>query len=257
MTLAIGAYFVGGMIVCADTNVVFTDDNVITGEKLRALELGDRTYVIANAAYDGRAGTMLATEILERLSDSTERFKIEPIIKKVMTAWYSKYLQFQPPELSFILAARAGLQNKRIFLCQPPNTVTLMESPIAVGGGSRVVDPLLPNVLAGKVNLRPTIVRIAYLMYRAKKDHIKLANSQTDLMVVCNSGEVRPVSRHSMKAAEALGPEIDFLLMECCLGMLSQGAAADHQNFTETFNRAYLKLADKVALLKFPSLNGL
>jgi hypothetical protein len=255
MTVAIGAHFVGGMVLCADTNVVFGDGNVITGEKISAWEGVGGSYLIANAGKDAQAGTMLAAEILQCLAASTERFKIEPIVKHAMTEWHSGYTQVEPPETEFILAATAGLQYNRLFFCEPPNTVTCLGDPIAVGCGSRIVDPLLGGMLAGKCCLRPTILRIAYLMHRAKKGDIHLSGSETDLMVVSSSGEIRSVSRAEMKEAELLGPEIDFLLTHCCLAMLN-GTDEDQGNFIETFKVAYLKCVQQASEFTFPSLNG-
>jgi hypothetical protein len=257
MTVAIGAYFIGGLIVCADTNVVFGDGNVITGEKVSAVERGDASYAIANAGQDAHAGTMLAADILESLAkDSTDRFKIESTVKDRMKEWHSSYTQIQPPDTKFILAATAGLQFARLYFCEPPSTVTRVHAPIAVGCGSRIVDPLLPSVLDGLCALRPTLLRVAYLMYRAKKDHINLAGSQTDVTVVSVRGECRCVERREMRDAEMLGPDFDFIFQQCCLGMLSQEPEADQERFIEIFKGAYIERARNAAAIKFPSLDG-
>lgn len=264
MTLAIGTYFggeIGGMIVCADTNIVFEDGNVITGEKLSGVELGNASYVIANAGDDANAGNMLASEIIEALSERNadpkkDRFKFEATIKKVMKAWHSGYTQVQPPEAEFILATTVGLQCPRLYYCEAPNTVALKYGPIALGCGSRIVDPLLPVALESQSPLMPTILRLSYLMYRAKQQDRNLKDSETDMIVVSTRGECRRLRRHDTKRAEMVWPDFDRLVSQC-LSAVSFGADADHVNYmNNVFPLMYSNCVKKSSPLKFASLNN-
>src|SRR5438105_7527298 len=107
MTIAIGAYFRGGMIVCADTNIVATDLVVKSGCKIsvRDCRNGD-SYVIANASDDGNAGTMLSQEILDALSGVS--VDLEQTVKTTMRNWHSGYPQGAAPQMNFVLAAKTG-----------------------------------------------------------------------------------------------------------------------------------------------------
>jgi hypothetical protein len=265
MTLAIGTYFfgeVGGMIVCADTNVVFGDDNVITGEKISAVELGNASFVIANAGNDADAGNMLSAEILEEISKRNadpkkDRFKFESTIKKVMKAWHSGYTQAEPPPtIEFILATTVGLQCPRLYYCKAPNTVTLKHDSFALGCGSRIVDPLLPEVLIGRCPLIPTILQISYLMHRAKRQDRNLKDSGTDMIVVSTRGECRRLGRHETQRAEAVWPDFDRLVSQC-LSAVSFGADADHVNYMNSvFPLMYSNCVKKSSALRFASLNN-
>lgn len=261
MTIAIGTYCSGGLIVCADSNVVFQDGTVTTGYKLSACECENGSYVIANAGNDGNAASMLASEILSALSkSSTDRWNIEPTIKEQMKAWHSGYTQGTPPQMEFILAARTGRQNRSLYFCEAPNTVLrkhLNES-IAIGSGSQIVDPLLSDVILGPADMRTALLRAAYLMYRAKKDHVYCKGSQTDAMVIsAATGEVRPVSQEEMGDAEKLGPEVDVLLRYCYLGVLGQSQGSDREEFMKAFKENYLELKERADAISFPSLDGL
>lgn len=180
MTIAIGAYFVGGLIVSADTNVVATDGIVTSGKKVSGVEYGHSSFVIANAGDDGNAGDMLAGEILNALSGDADIWKIEPTIKKVMKDWHSGYAQGNPPQLSFVLAASTGRQYRRLYFCEAPNTVLKKDlgQPVAIGAGARVVDPLLPSVIIGAVPVGTALLQVAYLMYRAKRDLVYIKGSE-------------------------------------------------------------------------------
>jgi hypothetical protein len=208
MTIAIGAYCIGGLLVCADTNVVAYPDNTVTsGHKVAAVECGDRSYVIANASNDGNAGNMIAKEILDELSkSSTDRWNIEPTIKAAMQRWHSGYTQGNPPQVTFVLAANTGLQHRRLYYCEAPNTVLPkhLGEPVVIGGGAQVVEPLVPSVVTGAIPMRGALLQVAYLMYRAKRDHIYLRGSETDALVISSSGEVHWLPQEEMATAEAL-----------------------------------------------------
>jgi hypothetical protein len=259
MSVAIGMYFIGGMIVCADTNVVCGDGIVTSGDKLAGVECGDRTYVIANTGNDANASSMLAREILDDLSKSTtDRWHIEPTIKKRMKAWHSSYTQGSPPETSFILAANTGLQNRRLYLCEPPSTVRPKElgEPVAIGIGGKIVDPLIPSVITGAVPLRIALLQLAYLMYRAKRDNVYLRGSETDAMIVTTKGEVHMVTRGDMKDAEDLGPLIDNALQICFMGILGQ-TPFPAGTFLQAFQKIYQEGEDKCRAIQFRSLQGI
>jgi hypothetical protein len=260
MTVAIGMYFVGGMIVCADTNIVSDPDRIVTsGCKICGMQCGNGSYVIANASNDGNAGNMIASEILDALSkSSTDRWNIEPTIKATMQSWHSGYSQGYPPQMTFVLAANTGLQHRQIYICEAPNTVLKkhLGEAVAIGAGAQIVDPLIPFVITGAVPLKIALLQLAYLMYRAKRDHVFLRGSETDAMIVTTKGEVLPVSRSDMKEAEELGPLIDNALQVCFMGLLGQ-TPFPAGTFLQAFQKIYQECEDKCRGLQFRSIDGL
>jgi hypothetical protein len=135
------------------------------------------SYVIANASEDGNAANMVAKEILDALARSaTDRWNIEPDIKKTMKEWHAGYTQGKSPSMQFILASRTGIQNRGLYFCEPPNTVLRkhIDETVVIGLGAQVVEPLVSQVVLGPLGVREALIRAAYLMYRAKKEHVYL-----------------------------------------------------------------------------------
>lgn len=261
VTVALGMTSTGAIFVCADSNVVSNDGMVISGYKLAARE--SRTtgsYVIGNASNDGNAANMIAEEILKELSAKDNRNNIEPIVKRIMKRWHSSYTRGDAPPMQFILAVRTGLQSRRLYFCEPPSTVLLKPfgDSIVVGTGASTVEPLLQQVILGPLRLREALIRAAYLMYRAKKDHALIKGSDTDVLVINEAdGDVRQVSREEMTAAEALGPDVDFMLRYCYLGLL--GVAPEHhpRDFLKGMNKKYREARKRADKIIFPSLAGM
>lgn len=246
--------------MCADTNVVAGDDVITKGCKLATREIpGRASYAIANTGDDANASTMLARRILDELSrDTVNHYEIAPAITQAMKEWQADYTSVGPPSISFMLGALAGQQNARIYYCEPPNTVTRMNGTVAIGCGSRIVDPLIPHLFLESecYALRPTLLSIAYLMYRAKKENKNIAGSGTDLIALSGLGGVRWVTPEEMEKAEAIGSDIDFLFHNMSMGIFSQEPKVSQNKFLATFKDVYLLRAMKAKAVDFPSLDG-
>ena len=104
MTIAIGADYDGGVIICADTKVV-ASDGATTSDMKVALAMGParRMVAVANAAEDGHAATMLAEEIGLAVGGTENP---EQDLKALMTAWHNSYGSAHPPQLQFIVGIR-------------------------------------------------------------------------------------------------------------------------------------------------------
>jgi hypothetical protein len=258
MTVAIGMFGIGGLFVCADSHVIASDGIVTSGYKLGGVEWRNGSYVIANASDDGNAANMVANEILAALGqDSTDRWNIEPAIKKTMKEWHSGYTQGEPPSMQFILASRTGMQNRGLYFCEPPNTVLRkhIDETIVIGLGAQVVEPLVSQVVLGPLSIREALIRAAYLMYRAKKEHVYLKGSQTDALVISEAtGDILQVGREEMAEAEALGPDVDFMLRYCYLGLLGQPQGVGQKDFLKGMNKKYLEARKKADAIRFSFL---
>jgi len=251
----------GAIFVCADSNVVSNDGMVVSGYKLAGRE--SRTlasYVIGNASDDGNASNMLAEEILDELSARDNRNNIESIVKRIMKSWHSSYTSSAAPPMQFILAARTGLQSRRLYFCEPPSTVLLKPfgDSIVVGTGAATVEPLLSQVILGPLRLREALIRAAYLMYKAKNNHALIKGSDTDVLIINEmDGEIRQMSRDEMKVAEELGAEVDFMLRYCYLGLLGVAEPASlryPKDFLKQMNKTFLEARKKADRIVFPSL---
>jgi hypothetical protein len=215
------------------------------------------SFVIANAGNDGNAADMLAGDILDALSTTTG--ELATAIKKTMKAWHAGYVHSQPPSMHFVLGVTVG-QNRGLYFCEPPNTVLRkgLDEYVAIGVGAQIIDPLAPEVIRGPLALREALIRAAYLMYRAKKEHAFLKGSDTHTLVVSeSSGEIRTIPIEEMSNVEAIGPDVDFMLRYCYLGLLGTPQKMNQTDFLKSFKKAYLEKRKKIDAIEFPSLSGI
>jgi hypothetical protein len=256
MTIAIGTLYSGGVIVCADSKVVASDGATTSDSKVTVLA-GEKSgiFAVADAAEDAHAAKMLACEIRDAACKAANPRCPEKEIKSVMTEWHSSYGSAQPPHLQFILARvlppYTRIDNGRIYLCEPPATVMDTTS-IAVGRGSRVVDPLLRLLNEAcrlEVNVKMTLVRLAFLMYRAKKDEGSACGGESYAVVISNRGALTYIHPAEMAMAENLAEQLDRLLFDMS-AMITNGS----QGPTENFLKRCEVLAADANNLKFPSL---
>jgi hypothetical protein len=260
MTVAIGMYSIGGVFLCADSHVVTTDGIITQGFKLNGTQCVIGSFIIANSSDDGNAATMVAKEILDGLARAGDPWIIEPIIKKAMTEWHSAYTHGQSPQMQFALAARLGKNTRRLYFCEPPSTVLLksLNDWVVLGVGGQVLDALIPEVIRGPLYSREALIRAAYLMYRAKKDHVFLKGSDTDALLISgDTGKIYQPTRVEMAKAEELGPDIDFILRYCYLGLLGTPQGIGQKDFLQSFKKKYLESRKKVDALQFESLKEL
>jgi hypothetical protein len=131
----------------------------------------------------------------------------------------------------------------------------------AIGIGAATLDFLLPEVVLGPLRLREALIRAAYLMYRAKKDHSYLKGSDTDVLVINEAdGDIRQVTRLEMKVAEDVGPDIDFILRHCYLGLLGispEQFSNESKEFLSNMNNKLSEVRRRADELSFPSLQGM
>jgi len=259
VTVAIGMYCMGGAFVCADSHVVSDDGIVTQGYKLNGIECEFGTFAIANSSNDGNAANMVANEILKALARLNDESKIESAIKRTMGAWHSGYTHSAAPSMQFILAARVGQMARRLYFCEPPSTVLAkhLGEWVVIGVGGQIVEPLAPEVVRGPMRSREALMTAAYLMYRAKKDHIFLKGSDTHTLFVAQSGGLREITPQEMEYAESLGHEVDFMLRYCYLGLLAQPQGCDQREFLKSFDEKYSESRKKADSIQFPSLAGL
>ncbi|MGH9495998.1 MAG: hypothetical protein ACRD3B_13445 [Candidatus Sulfotelmatobacter sp.] len=262
MTIAIGAEMLGGIVIGADTKVVSNDGATTTGSKisLNASLKSKALLAIANAAEDGRAATMLAEEMVSAvLNASQDGRAVDRAIKKVMGTWHRSYGQTQPPVVEFLLAL--SIQSPRsifgLFYCQPPSTRMRCREPMAIGRGSRPVDPLLKTLLRGELNPKSALLKLAYLMRVAKSEEGSACGDDTQAIIVTTQRTHAWINKNEMADAERLAEECRELIDQHRVTLLSaekpEWIEPHKDDLFETFT-VFLKKAEA---LEFPSLRFL
>jgi hypothetical protein len=259
MTIAIGTRFTGGVIVCADSKVVASDGATTDESKVSlSLTVTKRIFGIADAAEDGNAAKMLAGDIMNAVCDSHNPYKLAPDVTSVMASWYNSYGAAQVPHLQFILGSVViGHKDGNVYLCEPPATVLNTIGPIAIGRGARAVEPLL-SILTGQggrpLALKPTLLRLAYLMYKAKKDEGSACGGNTHAIVISAKGGFAFIEHEEMKRAEEIAVEVDALLRDANQNVLGAEPPDVQRELINNFSQKYLALAERGEKLEFPSL---
>jgi len=262
MSIGIGVRYEGGFVVCADSKVVLEDGSTKIGAKLVTSQSW-ATITIANASTnDGNAGTALAHELLNDLADLNGGGPpaFEAAIKARMKAWYAGYGSpgARPPDMKFVIAMVA-IGYRGLYFCEPPQTVIRSYvDAVVIGAGAAVVDPLIPTILHTVFPLRSTLLRLGYLMYRAKKDQA-LVGGPTDLVVMPFGFPLPPgptwADRDEMETLEVLGEFVDDIARECVFGLLSGESRDKHEAFLINFNQLFMEKSEMFSKIQFPSLS--
>jgi hypothetical protein len=130
-----------------------------------------------------------------------------------MTTWRDAYAT-SPPAMQLILSSRLAQDGARLYLCEPPNTFLQQHDYVAAGSGADVTDSL-NTMLFGfgheYTGVQAALRRVAYLMYRAKKDNVYCGKSTYGGIVSWN-GDIILVNHLDFETAEKYANELDFLL---------------------------------------------
>lgn len=256
LTIAIGARYTDGIIICADTKVVATDGATTSNTKMMfGIGPPNRRIVIADAGEDARAGMMVAEQIVTAIGRSKNWLDTEMRIKEVMTKWYNAYGAHHAPTLQFILGVTPS-DGGSIYLCEPPATV-LDCIPLAIGRGSRAVESLLESpggLLPYSAPLRATLLRLAFLMYRAKKDEGSACGGDTHTLVMPEKGPVFPISNEEMAVAEKLAGEIDSLMLSAARNLTADLLAGDGSCSIDRLTSEYQGLLTRWHKMEFSSV---
>jgi hypothetical protein len=78
-------------------------------------------------------------------------------------------------------------------------------------------------------------------MYRAKRHHIYLRGSQTDVMILTR-GRIHEVNRFDMEDAEKLGPEIDNTLKCYFMGLIGELKYPPDQRLFSRYGLRYVNV---------------
>ncbi len=270
MTIAIGARYSDGAIVCADTKVVSTDGSTSSGSKaFVSVSSNQLSCAVANAADDAHAAKMLASQIAnavgstpiatavgaDTVSNWNDAFDR---IKKTMTEWYSAFGAVKPPALHFLLAC-GGKNYSDLIFCEPPNTVWSCQEPMAIGQGARPIDNITVKLFWPWLNggVRAALLKLAFLMHRAKKEEGSACGFETRTLIVTKKGRFAFIPNGEMAAAEQFAEKVDSLLADFRKALLSGEPKESRDKALSELAKLYLELGEESDSLNFPSLSRL
>ena len=261
VTIAIGALFEAGAIVCSDTKVQASDGATSIGIKqfLTIAHINPRMYVIADASGDALAAKMLKEEISAAISDTKLSSPLGPSIKKVMEPWYNSYQHNPAPQVQFLIAvATKGWSNASLYFCEPPSTVAISrDTPIVIGQGARPVEhmsDILRAVAGEKMDARSALLRVAYLMHIAKRDEGSACGFDSFAALISTDGGFTFIDKEEMIAAEQLAKELDKSLKS---GIRRITGTNDSVLQKFPFPKSFDEVSEKLRIFDFPSLKYL
>lgn len=255
MTIAIGTVFADGVIVGADTKVVFSDGATSTDNKVFMSVSPERAMLaIAEASEDARASKMLAGDISGAFVDA-HRHKKNPVsyVKEVMGAWHRSYGDTHIPATEFLVGRVILHESASLYFCQPPSTV-ICDAPFAIGRGARPVEPLLSLLSNKKCPLRPALLTMAYLLYIAKKDESSACGGCSSVLIITKDGGWTFVEDSEMLEAEELAGS----LYGCTNSLIKESTGMPPMWTSEkTFDDEHRELLGRINAFEFSSLTNL
>ncbi|HEY4905204.1 MAG TPA: hypothetical protein VIH89_17135 [Candidatus Sulfotelmatobacter sp.] len=201
---------------------------------------------------------MLSEQIAMAVGDAQDdEDSMELGIKAVMTAWHNAYGAQPAPHLQFIVGVVTP-NIGHVLLCEPPATV-IEGAPVAIGRGARAVEPFLDLqhrfLQDGSQPMRAALLRLAFLMYHAKKQEGSACGGDTHAVILPKNGIITFVNSEDMADAEDLARQVDELMVQTGKTAMSHLTEADQHTFVSgEFSKKYAALANRARELTFPSL---
>jgi hypothetical protein len=230
MTIAIGMLCSQGAVIAADSRTTGSDSLTHDERKIRVENSSSGVFVTAFSASDANAARMLLNDTFDELLQSDLRTlkEIEETVRPVMAKWAASYPHGNP-QVEFILGAalttswtpeRNTCGGIGLYHCEPPASMTkkhyletLPSTYVAIGEGASITDPIYRSTFGGGIDT-PTmsLKRIAYLMYRAKRDFASVCGGRTNAVFLRENPpagfEILP---SYLDQAERMGPNLDMI----------------------------------------------
>jgi hypothetical protein len=267
MTIAMGAYCAGGIILCADTNIV-AGDQKWQGLKMSHVMGKVGSFAIANSSEDVNAANTIIRNLMDALRDTEikNRQQLESLVTSKMTKWARAY-QVAPPRTQFILAAylhgslipEDGLL---LYFCEAPNTMLLHQifdddhGFIGIGTGSAVTNPMFKTLFSSLASAKSRLMEFSYLMYLAKKNDAWCGGRTISVLVKSEHVEPMRINPLDMEAAEGLGNLFDHVLRTTGSGIIPQPDEEKAKKFAEHIAGRVVDLNARFRQLKFRALDG-
>ena len=229
MTIGIGMLCARGAVIAADTKMANETGATYFAEKVRVARSTNGAFVAAFAASDVNAARTLLDDLFEDLvaGDPATIREVEELVRPRMARWVAAYTRHLPEiELILGVSVRAPWVPERnlrggvgLYFCQPPNTMLLkdfLESDpstyVGIGGGAFVTDPIFSHFFRSMTHPKAALKQIAYMMYRAKRDHGAYCGGRTNSVFLRETDpaafEILPVY---MDRAENVGAMLEHV----------------------------------------------
>ena len=194
MTLAIGMECLGGLIVAADTRTSYEDGNVSEMQKVSYFHTRHGAFAIAQSAQDANAANSLIRNLenaLQELTSATLSYaRLENLIEDQMQRWYVPNDSTRATVELLIAACLNDNPERRMYCCEPPNTLNQINDYHAIGGAWTVADPIYKGwVMPSVVPLiasspHKCLCIISYLMHKAKERLPSHVGGHTDAVLI-------------------------------------------------------------------------
>jgi len=230
MTLAIGMACQRGLVLAADTRVSYADGTVSDMEKLCSFTTPAGMFAIAQSSHDANAANSLVRNIqyaFEHQNLELSAFDtLETLIEMQMQRWYVPTHDNRPTVHLLVGMCLEGNLDRRLYFCEPPNTVTqIIGDYKAIGDGWVIADPIYNHWLQQgfpRSSPHACLCRISYLMHKAKQSMPAAIGGHTDAVVVTEKSNFPySVGRVSMASAEAYGLALDRSIAKVCSHVMS------------------------------------
>lgn len=254
MTIGIGMFCQGGLVVAADTQMTYSDGTTHNRSKIKSLSAATGAYVIAYSCLDINHAEALANEILTdlNLSDPKSFIGVEEIVKNRLKQWAEMpTLRDDRPYIAFILGCRLDPTPNNsdclgLYLFESSGIVlrkTIEDSHgyVAIGAGAVVTDPLFRMLFGSLVHPRVCLAQMSYLMYRAKKDCRGACGGETDA-VLLRTDDPEPAWVEGMIWAEQkYGGALDGMLSRLTEKIMSRNGFDDRTRFMDFLDKKNMR----------------
>jgi hypothetical protein len=248
----------GGLVFAADTRVVFADDSVSDMQKLLSFRANAGMFAIAQSAEDANAADSLIRNLEYTFRDQdpeTCTFAIlEAAIETQLQSWYVPVYDNRPRVQLLIGICLNGNEDRRIYFCEPPNTVTrVLGGYQAIGDGWLVSDPIYNHWFKQEMPSSPhaCLCQISYLMYKAKQVKPTAVGGHTDAVLITGeSGDFDfpyYIERVSMAVAESHGMALDRHLNKLA-GLVMAGSLEGQKDILQAAESIYSSSMSYAAL---------
>jgi hypothetical protein len=247
MTIAIGYRCYLGVILSADTLVVIGEE-AHEGSKLSHFWAQSGAFAFAHASEDAEATVSLLADIHDTIQTSEigSHRDLGKLVKGEMTQWRQAFGRRRPPSHGIILGTKLKKEREcGLFYCEPPNTFREIGDYKAVGSGAAITDFIhkyfFSHFGGEYINADCVLRRIAYMIYRAKKDTTVCGKRTEAIVVHTAANDPTFVSTRDLAEAERMSTQLDELLStvaEFSLDSTPQNINHNTQALMEMLNSA-------------------
>ena len=209
------------------------------------------SFVFADASDDGHATKSLVLEIEEAITSQkpADNQALGKTIKAVMTDWRKGFGSRKPPSTMLILGVKLRAEVEAgLFLCEPPNTFRPIDDYIGIGGGASVTDFIhkyLFSHFGGEyIDVQAVLRRVAYMLYRAKKDTIICGKNTHAAVVYSHKHRPALVHMEDMAHAEDRCGNLDPLLStvtEFAFDTMPEGSTSSLEDVSDMLRLSSLR----------------